>query len=354
MTELKHHLGAGRPGIPVHDDHLLRALLPQHNVRVVAAVTGDVAREAARRHGAVGGVAAALGRAATAGLLLATITKDRERLTAELAGDGPLGSLMVDAAADGAVRVYVKNPAVPIPALPDAHVPAVPGHRQRGPRARWPGIWGCGRSSPVRHRWWTARWTPTSSTTWSPASRFPACSPARRSLAPTWIPPPAAASCCRPCRAATPCPCWTRCGSRLRHGALGRALAAIGPSGSAEALARAVLGAEAHDLLSLDTRPAAFPLRLLEGTCSQRAGAAGRRPAAADGRRGRRRRGHLRLLPRPPPFHPGGARPDPGRHPRGATELEADFPHPYPLPAAQGEGEQSARSAVSRPESSPT
>jgi redox-regulated HSP33 family molecular chaperone len=48
-------------------DHLLRALLPQHNVRVVAAVTGDVAREAARRHGAVGGVAAALGRAATAG-----------------------------------------------------------------------------------------------------------------------------------------------------------------------------------------------------------------------------------------------------------------------------------------------
>ena len=104
-------------------DHLLRALLPRHNVRVVAAVTGDVAREAARRHGAVGGVAAALGRAATAGLLLATITKDRERLTAELAGDGPLGSLMVDAAADGAVRVYVKNPAITIPALPQAHVP---------------------------------------------------------------------------------------------------------------------------------------------------------------------------------------------------------------------------------------
>ena len=104
-------------------DHLLRGLLPVQNVRVVAAITRNVAREAARRHGSVSGAAAALGRAATTGLLLATITKDRERLTAEMQGDGPLGSLMMDANADGDVRVYVKNPAVPVAALPGAHVP---------------------------------------------------------------------------------------------------------------------------------------------------------------------------------------------------------------------------------------
>lgn len=116
--------GAAGGGGPFDgSDHLLRGLLPVHNVRVVAAITREVAREAARRHGSVGGAAAALGRAATAGLLLATITKDRERLTAELRGDGPLGSLMVDANADGEVRVYVKNPSVPVAALPGAHVP---------------------------------------------------------------------------------------------------------------------------------------------------------------------------------------------------------------------------------------
>ena len=56
-------------------DHLVRALLDDGAVRVVAAVTTDVAREAAKRHRVVTAGAVALARGATSGLLLATLTK---------------------------------------------------------------------------------------------------------------------------------------------------------------------------------------------------------------------------------------------------------------------------------------
>jgi molecular chaperone Hsp33 len=104
-------------------DHLLTGLLPVQNVRVVAAITDQVARDVARRHGALGGAAAAMGRAATAGLLLATLTKNRERITVEISGGGKLGSLMVDASGDGSVRVRATHPDAPVAALPDTHVP---------------------------------------------------------------------------------------------------------------------------------------------------------------------------------------------------------------------------------------
>jgi molecular chaperone Hsp33 len=103
-------------------DLLLRAILPTRALRLVVALSTGVAREAARRHGAVGGPAAALGRGATAGLLLATLTKDRERITAELKGDGAMGPLMIDANAAGDVRVYIKNPGLPVAVSAGAHV----------------------------------------------------------------------------------------------------------------------------------------------------------------------------------------------------------------------------------------
>ncbi len=71
-----------------------------------------VAREAARRHGATGAAAVALGRGLTAGLMLATLTKNDECVTLQVLGDGPLGSLTVDASAAGTARGYVKNPSV--------------------------------------------------------------------------------------------------------------------------------------------------------------------------------------------------------------------------------------------------
>ncbi|HEY0706800.1 MAG TPA: Hsp33 family molecular chaperone HslO [Polyangia bacterium] len=104
------------------DDLLLRALLPSHSLRLVAAITTGVAREAASRHGAVGGPAIALARGATAGLLLATLTKDRERMTAEVNGGGAFGPLMIDSNGGGDVRVYLRHPGTPVPASAGSHV----------------------------------------------------------------------------------------------------------------------------------------------------------------------------------------------------------------------------------------
>src|SRR5215831_6251069 len=83
--------------------------------RAVIVTSTGVAREAARRHQAGGAAAVALARGLTSGLLLATLTKDEERVTLQVLGDGPLGGLTVDATAAGTARAYVKNPAVRLP-----------------------------------------------------------------------------------------------------------------------------------------------------------------------------------------------------------------------------------------------
>lgn len=96
-------------------DTIVRCLLRDPPLRVVAVADTGVAREAARRHRAVGGAQVALGRGATAGLLLATLTKGGEQVTAQILGNGPFGGLMIDATDGGDVRVSLRNPEVLVP-----------------------------------------------------------------------------------------------------------------------------------------------------------------------------------------------------------------------------------------------
>jgi molecular chaperone Hsp33 len=91
-------------------DQIIRCVLADVPVRVVAALTTATAREAAVRHGAAAAGAVALGRGLTAGLLLATLTKDDEQVTLQVLGDGPLGGISVDASGAGTARAYVKHP----------------------------------------------------------------------------------------------------------------------------------------------------------------------------------------------------------------------------------------------------
>jgi molecular chaperone Hsp33 len=98
-------------------DEIVRSIVRARSIRVVAVTSTGVAREAARRHGAGTAGALALARGLTAGLLLATLTKDEERVTLQVLGDGPLGGLTVDASASGAARAYVKNPEVALTAV---------------------------------------------------------------------------------------------------------------------------------------------------------------------------------------------------------------------------------------------
>jgi molecular chaperone Hsp33 len=94
-------------------DELVRALIRGGTVRVVAVVTSDLLREAARRHEAHGDTVLALGRVSAAALLLATHGKDQQRVTLQMHGDGPLGAVTADALAWGGVRMYAHAPVAP-------------------------------------------------------------------------------------------------------------------------------------------------------------------------------------------------------------------------------------------------
>jgi len=96
---------------------IARCLLANGAARLVAALTTPAAREAARRHQATGAAGVALARGLTSGLLLSTLTKDQEKVTLQVLGNGPLGGLTVDASSSGQVRAYLRNPAVRLPPL---------------------------------------------------------------------------------------------------------------------------------------------------------------------------------------------------------------------------------------------
>lgn len=91
-------------------DHLIRAMLPDLNVRLVAALTTELSRDAATRHTASPAAACALSRGLTSGLLLATLSKTEERVTLQILANGPLRGLTVDAYGDGLVRGYPLEP----------------------------------------------------------------------------------------------------------------------------------------------------------------------------------------------------------------------------------------------------
>lgn len=91
-------------------DVLVRAINRPIGIRIVAAVTTELSRDAARRHDTTPAVGCALSRGLTATVLLGTLSTGGERITMQLIGDGPLRGLTVDAYGDGDVRGYPMAP----------------------------------------------------------------------------------------------------------------------------------------------------------------------------------------------------------------------------------------------------
>lgn len=97
------------------EDHLIQAITADATIRLIAAVTTNLVAEACDRHKTAPTASAALGRTLTGALLLGSTYKDLEYITLRFDCDGPIGGIVAEANASGAVRGYVKNPAAHLP-----------------------------------------------------------------------------------------------------------------------------------------------------------------------------------------------------------------------------------------------
>jgi molecular chaperone Hsp33 len=100
-------------------DELIRAVSPDGHASVRVLAATQLARDAARRHRTSPTASVALARALMGGLLLASEAKDAERVQLQVRGDGPLGTILVTADADGCVRGYVQHPSANPPLVGD-------------------------------------------------------------------------------------------------------------------------------------------------------------------------------------------------------------------------------------------
>jgi len=94
-------------------DTILKALARNGAIRIFVADTTQLVKEAANRHQCYPTAAAALGRTMSAGALLGAFLKgEDEKVTIQINGGGPLGTIMVDANGKGDIRGFVANPEV--------------------------------------------------------------------------------------------------------------------------------------------------------------------------------------------------------------------------------------------------
>lgn len=96
-------------------DHLIRARVQDADLRALAVISTETCREGVRRHRCAPTAGLLLSEALTAGILLARLHKQPRRVNLQIACDGPIRGLIVDADADGRVRGFAKVPSIDFP-----------------------------------------------------------------------------------------------------------------------------------------------------------------------------------------------------------------------------------------------
>ena len=99
------------------NDYIIRATAAANQIRAFGAVTTEVVETARKAHNTSPVATAALGRLLTAGAMMGVMMKgEKDILTLQVHGGGPLKGITVTADSQGRVKGYVGNPNVCIPA----------------------------------------------------------------------------------------------------------------------------------------------------------------------------------------------------------------------------------------------
>ncbi len=91
------------------NDTLLKALALESRVRVYIINSTSVTNEAIKRHDLWPSAASVLGKTMAIGLMMGAMLKGEEALTIKIDGNGPIGTVCVDAYPNGTVRGYVER-----------------------------------------------------------------------------------------------------------------------------------------------------------------------------------------------------------------------------------------------------
>ena len=97
-------------------DYIVRATAANAQIRAFVATTRDLVETARKAHDTSPVVSAALGRLMTSGVMMGAMLKgDKDLLTLQVSGDGPLKGMTVTADSKGNVKGYANEPQVMLP-----------------------------------------------------------------------------------------------------------------------------------------------------------------------------------------------------------------------------------------------
>lgn len=97
-------------------DYIVRATAADNQIRGFAATTRNLVEHARAIHNTSPVATAALGRLLTAGSMMGVMMKgEKDLLTLQIKGDGPIGGITVTADSRGTVKGYVHNPNILLP-----------------------------------------------------------------------------------------------------------------------------------------------------------------------------------------------------------------------------------------------
>ena len=97
-------------------DYIIRAVTSDGAVRASAAVTTNMVNEAQKIHGTSPTATAAIGRLLTAAGIMGDMMKgEKDSITLQIDGGGPIGKLIAVSDSHGNVKGYVTNPLVDLP-----------------------------------------------------------------------------------------------------------------------------------------------------------------------------------------------------------------------------------------------